>query len=309
MFRTAEKDSLNQISLTGIRSIVLLGLLIVKPRSLEEIREAFIDLNIMEADNSDDILRIDLNTIKHMGCDISRASQRTDYKYVLGKHPFALQLSKKEVAVLKKAYNNVKTSAGLAKLLEYDELFKKIAHHIFDEEVKEALLGISVLKYYDVQFIKDLLIDCNQSRTLELIYKKPTCKNAEHKEIVAQKLDVQNDKLYLLGYDIEKNESATLNLKRIEEILSRKIQKANIEPKLVKVKYRLNRFDLSNIKEDERVCEYLNKAYIMEGSYFNEFTAVQRMLSFGPDCTVLEPAEIRNAVISKLKEMREVYVR
>ena len=47
MFKTADKSDLNQISLTGIRAIVLLGLLIIKPRTLEEIRRAFINFNIM----------------------------------------------------------------------------------------------------------------------------------------------------------------------------------------------------------------------------------------------------------------------
>ena len=37
MFKTAEKTGLNQISLTGLRALVFIGLLIVKPRSLEEI--------------------------------------------------------------------------------------------------------------------------------------------------------------------------------------------------------------------------------------------------------------------------------
>ena len=102
MLKTAEKTDLNQISLTGIRSLVLLGLLIEEPRSLEEIRESFINYKIMEEEHSNDILRIDLNTIKSMGCEISRPSPKTDFKYVLTKHPFSLKISKDEIFVLKK---------------------------------------------------------------------------------------------------------------------------------------------------------------------------------------------------------------
>ena len=41
MFKVAEKTDLNQISLTGIRALIFIGLLMNRPRSLEEIKRAF----------------------------------------------------------------------------------------------------------------------------------------------------------------------------------------------------------------------------------------------------------------------------
>ena len=41
------KTDLNQISLTGIRAITLMGLLMVAPRSMKEIREAFLEYKII----------------------------------------------------------------------------------------------------------------------------------------------------------------------------------------------------------------------------------------------------------------------
>ena len=102
MFKLAEKTDLNQISLTGTRAIVLLGLLIMKPRSMEEIRQAFISLKIMEKSHTCDIIRIDLNTLKHIGCKISRADSKTDKKYILIDHPFALKITEDEIKLLKK---------------------------------------------------------------------------------------------------------------------------------------------------------------------------------------------------------------
>ena len=52
MFKPVEKSELNQISLTGLRSIILLGLLIAAPRSLEEIREAFLEYKIIDKTQS-----------------------------------------------------------------------------------------------------------------------------------------------------------------------------------------------------------------------------------------------------------------
>ena len=54
---------LNQISLTSVRALVLLGLLMRAPRTFSEIKQTFVDLKIMEPDHSDDIIRIDLNYV------------------------------------------------------------------------------------------------------------------------------------------------------------------------------------------------------------------------------------------------------
>lgn len=307
MFKIAEKTELNQISLTGVRAIVLAGLLIVAPRSLEEIRKAFISLNIMEDENSDDILRIDLNTLKIMGCEISRASQKTNYKYVLGKHPFSFKMESDELNVLKRAYNQIKAKADILTLLDYDAFFKKIASRVCKEETKEALLGISALKRNDINKIRDLMIDCNQGRTIILEYKKPQAKMPEEKEIVAQKLVFQNEKIYLYGYDLNKKENVVLLFDRIKSVLSRKLEKTNVETNLKRVLFKLETERLTSLAEGEQIMESNEGSYIIEGKYYNEFLAMQRILSLGSKCVVLEPADFRNKIVDKLKEMRVAY--
>ena len=306
MFKPADKTEINQISLTGVRAIVLIGLLIVAPRTLEEIRRTFIDLNIMDESHSNDILRIDINTIKAMGCEISRASAKTGYKYILGKHPFALKIDNDELNVLKKVYKKVKESKNLQLLIDYDNLFKKIAEKC-EPGTKELILGISVLKYYDIQLVKDLILDCQKLNVLNLEYHNPTSKKDSLKEVVAQKLVLQNDKLYLYCYDSDKKSSRILSLKRIKSILSRKFKKEGVETKYVKVKFHLKELGIETISEDESIIERDKDGIIVEGTYYNEFIAIQRILSFGSDCTVLEPDEFKGIIINKLKEMRRLY--
>lgn len=307
MFKPVERAELNQISVTGMRSIVLLGLLIVAPRSLEEIREAFLELNIIEDSHSNDILRIDLNTLKAMGCEISRASAKTDYKYVLSKHPFSLKIGDEEIKVLKRVYKKIKLDADLSLLIDYHELFEKLAGYIYEDNTKEALLGISVLKSFDINLLKELIVDCKQEKVLELAYKKPTAKLEERKEIVAQKLVFKNDKIYLYGFDFDSDNSIVLNVKRIRAIFSKKLNKKGYEPKLTKIKYHLKSFGVETITEGETILEASDDGYIIEGEYHNEFLAMQRVLSFGANCTVLEPVEFREMIINKLKEMRKAY--
>ncbi len=307
MFKIADKTELNQISLTGVRGIVLAGLLIMQPRSLEEIRKAFIELNIMENENSDDILRIDLNTLKIMGCEISRASAKTGFKYVLGKHPFAFKIDDEEIGLLKKAYNQAKTHTDMLGILSYDDLFRKIASRVCEEDKKEALLGISILKRYDIEMLKDLLLDCSQGRTLNLVYKKPSSTSEESKEVVAQKLVFQNDKVYLYGFDLEKKDSVVLLVNRIKSILSRKLKKVELEQNATKIRFTMEASSFTELKDGEVILDSQDGTFDVEGNYHNDFLAMQRVLSLGSKCVVTEPVEFKNAIITKLKEMRDSY--
>lgn len=307
MFKTAERTELSQVSLTGMRALVLMGLLIVKPRSLEEIREEFINLQIMEESHSDDILRIDLNTIKIMGCEISRACKKTNFKYVLTKHPFSLKITEEEIKILKKVYSLATQKADLRTILEYDEFLKKIAFYICDEESKEALLGVSALRYYDIKMIKDLIVDCKHKTTLDLMYKKPTNINDVRKLVVAQELVYKNDKVYLYGYDLNKQESIILNLRRITSIRARKLEKQNIESNQFKIKFVVKNLLQEELEVNEDIVDSSVDGYIVEGAYHNEFIAMQRVLALGARCIILEPIEFKNNVINKIKEMRKNY--
>lgn len=307
MFKTAEKTELNQISLTGLRALVFIGLLIMKPHSLDEIREILIELKIMEKTHSNDILRIDLNTIKLMGCEICRSSAKTNFRYVLTKHPFGIKLTNEEVAALKRAYNAVKQNLKLDSIIQYHELFNKIAFHICDSSAREAMLGISTLKYYDIGIIKALINDCENKNTLELAYEKANSNIDSIKKIVAQEVVYKNDKVYLYGFDLDKNEAVVLNLKRIKKIIKRKNQNEDFEMSLFKVTFILKDLKQDDLETNEDILDKIEQGHIIEGHYHNEFIAMQRMLAFGSRCIVLEPTEFKTSIIEKIKEMRKAY--
>ena len=303
-----KKDDLNQISVTGMRGLIILGLLMVAPRSLEEIRKAFISYKVLEDSHSSEIIRVDLNTLKHMGCEISRSSQKTEYKYVLGENPFSLKISKDDIRAIKKAYGEIKKKANIRLLIEYHVLFEKIAKYISNKEIREAFLGISELRHYkDLDILRELLIDCEQERTLELIYSNVETGKTERKTVIARKLVYNNDKIYLYAYDCGICAKTILNLKRIKQILSRKLHKNNIEDECIKIKFKLNESSIDVLSDEEIVIEASDDGYVVEGSYYNDFIAMQRILSFGETCTVIEPLDFKDKIINKLKEMREVY--
>ena len=98
-----------------------------------------------------------------------------------------------------------------------------------------------------------------------------------------------------------------MNLRRIKSIVTRKLQKGGVEPKLTKVKFHLKGWGVETISEGEKIVEQNSDGCTVEGNYYTEFLAVQRILSFGADCTVLEPEDFKDVIVSKLKEMRKIY--
>ena len=304
-----QKDkNLCQISLTGARALVLLSMLIKKPHSLDEIRENFIKEKLLDDTNSNDIIRIDLNTLKAMGCVITRADQNTGNKFKLISHPFVLSMTKEEINVLKRSFNKIKNSLSISDLVNFDILFKKLAEHINGDELKQVLLGISPLKYFNIEYIKELEEDCKYNRTVCLIYESPATKNRSEKEIIAQEVVFKNDKIYLYGYDLNLKEAVTLNIKRILKFLSRKDGNNNITSSNVNVIFKLRNFGIDGLQENESIISgNFSDGFIIKGEYHNKFVATQRLLSFGPCCTIIEPEEIRENIIESLKKMRGIY--
>ena len=195
MLKPAEKEDLNQISLTGMRALVIVCLLVEAPRSLQEIRDEFLRLNILDEDSSNDILRIDLNTLRYMGWKISRATAKTNYKYVLLKQPFCLNLADDEIALLRKIYKRLRESNDINLLIKYDKLFQKIANKICDNDSKEKLLGLSIFKHFNTEMVKDLIIDAEYKNIVELEYSNPARKSKSKKQVSVQRIVFKNDKL------------------------------------------------------------------------------------------------------------------
>ena len=306
MFKPAVKSELCQISLTGMRSLVLMGLLLQRPRSLEEIRDEFLKMNLIEENTSTDILRIDLNTLRAMGCEISRAGKNTNRKYVIEKTPFSLDISSEEVSILKKVYKKIRDNLDVKTLYEYDCLFRKISEYVIDEDVKQAILGISVLKTFNYKYFNELLDACSKSKTLTLVYKSPALQDKEEIVVFAKNLVLENEKIYLHGFDMNLKQAISLNIKRILSILSSK-ESSNFEIRPVTIKFHLKEFGVTGLWHNEKIIEQSADGYIIEGEYHNDFLATQRILSLGSDCTVIEPENFKENLINLLKSMKEIY--
>ncbi len=306
MFKFDEQCNPRQISLTGVRAIVILALLNIKPCTFEEIKDFLISSNIVTREYSIDTIRIDLNTLKYIGCDISKATKTTNNMYILRSHPFQLTLDEEEVEALAKIYKNIYKNLSIERLLEYDNLFEKLSDSVKDENIKEYLRGISVLKGLDKELINELLRDSYKNTRLTIEYKPGASKTVEY-DITVEKLGFRSDKLYIYCYNHTINKRTFLNFSRLKGILARALRSDKVNTDDVFVEFELKNSQNYVLEETEEVLSQDGETLKVKGAYYTDFIALQRMLSFGPDCVVLSPSNFKEKIVEKLQSMRAQY--
>lgn len=306
MFKFDTQCNPRQISLTGVRAIVILALLNIKPSTFEEIKEFLIASNIVTREYSIDTIRIDLNTLKYIGCDISKATKRTDNKYILRSHPFQLQLSPEEVNTLAKIYKHIYKNLSLERLLEYDNLFEKLADGVESEYTKEVLKGISVLKGLDKSLIYEVLNDAKRHSRLKILYTAGNSRDEEY-DITVEKLGFRSDKLYIYCFNHSINKRTFLNFSRLKKVLVRSLRSENVSGEDVVVEFNLRNYKDYELEETEQILSTDDNIAYIKGVYYTDFIALQRILSFGSDCVILSPSELKRVLLDRLHSMRKQY--
>ncbi len=306
MFKFDEQCNPRQISLTGVRAIVILAMLSIKPCTFEELKDFLIQSNIVNREYSIDTIRIDLNTLKYIGCEISKATKKTNNSYILRSNPFQLSISEDEAQILSKIYKGIYKNLSIDRLLEYDYLFEKITTLISDENIKEYLRGISILKGLDKKLIQELLADARKHTRLTISYLAGNTKDIEY-DITIEKLGFRSDKLYIYCYNHSIGKRTFLNFSRLKKVLVRQLRSDDIDTNDTIVEFNLNNYKDYVLETNEEIVNTNGDMATVRGAYYTDFIALQRVLSFGPDCVVLSPEGIKTTLIEKLQSMREQY--
>lgn len=292
----------NLMSLTGYRTLVILGLLMESPKSNDEINEYFFNHQYIKEKFSNDTLRIYINSLRQIGCEITRANKSNKQKYELLSHPFTYEIPQKQVTALEKLYKNMYDKIDIREVLSVEKLFEKLSSYT---KTKESLKNISVLKNINKEILEDLIIHCKNNNQITLLYNSPKS-NAKKIEIVADKLSFKSGKLYLFGNNLTHKEYSYFLVERIVEICSIKFQKENKNFPSLKVIYELNNKEYLP-KDDEKIIKQTKDKLIIEVNSKNEFSLTQRILHMANDCKVIYPEDFKKKLLKKLKIMESSY--
>ena len=86
---------------------------------------------------SQDTICIYINTLRTLGCSISRPSKNNDYKYVLKSHPFKLKLDNDEVYTLVEVRKYISTLDDWRLMVNVDNLYNEIIDQLDSDQKKK----------------------------------------------------------------------------------------------------------------------------------------------------------------------------
>ena len=307
-FMKTKKVTYNLMSFTGFKSMLLFSYLLEAPRSYEEIKQYFMENEFIHESISIDTLRVYINSLERLGCEIKRGKKAEGSKYKLLKHPFELALTDNQIKSLIKVFKTIVKTIDVEDLLSITKFFDKISHGITNTELKLTLENISPLKKLNSDILESLINACRRNDEITILYNSPAS-GAKKIDILAEKLTILNNKVYLQGISPQYPDSkARLLVSRILEQPVIKLTKTitqNIEPLVITCEIYDNNIPL---EDNEKVISNDDDKRLIEITSDNKFLTTQRILSMGSSCKVLEPESFRNEIYSVLKKMKEEYI-
>lgn len=304
-----QKVTYNLMSFTGYKALLLFSLLTEGPKSYEEICEYFFNHPYLREKISIDTLRVYINSLRRIGCEVKRF--RGDDKisrYVITAHPFELKLSDEQIQSVIKIYKSIVKNMDVKELLSMERFFEKIGSYIKNDDFIADIRKISMLRDIDKKLLEDLLDCCDRKEQIVIQYNSP---NSGEKsiELIADKIDSSNGKIYLYGTGFEYMQYGSFLVSRIKKINEIKIEKTIPENlKEFRITYTLECSpDKLNPADNEKIIEKHNNYAVIEMKTSNDFLAKQKLLEYGPICKVLEPESFKHDFIKLLKDMKAGY--
>lgn len=306
-FLTNNTVNCNLMSLTGYRTLVILESLMESPKSNDEINNCLLNDQYIKERFSSDTLRIYINSLRAVGCEIIGANKSNDKKYELVSHPFIYDIPKSQLNALAKLYKNIYDQIDIKEILAIENFFEKISALVENDSTKDFLKNLSLLKGIDKHILNDLMIYCKNKNQISFLYNSPKSGEKEI-EIIADKLSFKSEKLYLWGNNLTHKEYSYFALDRVLKICSIKILKNKEEFPSTKIIYELyNHNDDYILRPNEKIIEKTDSKLVIEVLSKNEFNLMQRLLYMADDCKVIQPKSFKEKLLDKLKNMEKSY--
>jgi len=309
-----ESKDFDSISVTALRIISILNLLLNEPLNDTEINLKLQDIIKGFRPLSKDTICIYINTLRAIGCEISRPTKNNGYKYTLKSHPFHMNFSRDELNSVIEVRKYISTLGNWKLAVEIDELFEQIYEQMSNESKKFFMTykKSELCREIDVKNISPdiTLLEkyCSENKNITLVYESPSS-GCREINMSAEKLTLENGSMYIWGFCKTHNETIYLRLDRIKSIKLSHCCENRIKCKILDVKYKISKTSafLCIPYEGDKIIRETEKEFLIQAKIANKFKFIQEILSYGYSCTILSPQSLRFEVIAKLNKMSEVY--
>ncbi len=298
----------NLMSFTGFKSILIFSLLLDGPKSYKELKDSLTEHEYLHESVSIDTLRIYLNSLKKIGCNIKRETKDGITRYSIDSHPFELKISEKQTKSILKIFKAISKSIEISDLISLQKFFEKFSKYITNEDLKIKLKNISPLNNIDSHILQDLINYSQNNTEITILYNSPTS-GKKNITIAVDKLSINNGKLYVCGMNSEHKNYSSFLVSRIIKIISINMHKSELDIPPLTVGYELFENDKNiELLSCEKIINSTNNKTIIEITSPNKFEIMQRIMFHSNKCKVLYPESFKSYIISSLKAMKEGYL-
>jgi len=309
-FRKTKTVTYNLMSFTGFKALLLFSLLMEGPKSYNEISTAFMEHPYLQEKISKDTVRVYINSMRRIGCEIASENVDKSYKYRLVRSPYLIDITEIQSRGLSKVYKILSKTMSVDELVSLHEFFYKLRDNVKNPEVFDEVNKVSIVKGVKFEILKNLVNLVRDNQQVILSYASANSKGTSKDiEILLERFKIRNDKIYVEG--IAKNFENKLSLlasriKEIKEVKPLKDRDLTFNSTIIGYEYfgDLEDFELN---ENEVIKEALPDRVVIEVTSDNEFFTRQRILALADKARVIYPKEYRDQFIEWLKNMEAGY--
>ena len=307
-FLKTKKVTYNLMSFTAFKALVMFTELTKSPKSYKEICDIFYNHPYLREQISIDTFRVYMNSLKRFGCEVKRIKGADkESRYYITSHPFELKYTQDQLQSALKVFKSLVKNMDIDELLMMEEFFEKIGCYIKNEDFINEVKKVSLLKDINKDILKTLIECCKNKNQIIITYASPNSGN-KNMELVADKIEVNNGKIYLYGTGFEYKQYGSFLVNRIKKIDEIKTEKT-MPDGLVEVEVVYEIYHTGDFQPEtyEKVSKKDNDKLTIEAKTSNTFLLTQRLLSFGNNCKIVSPEDFKNEFVTLLKDMKAGY--
>jgi predicted DNA-binding transcriptional regulator YafY len=310
---------------TAYRIFKILEWLQLQPLSVDEINQRFLEDPMVGKRLSTDTLWLYLNTLRQLGCEISRPMPSNHYRHELHSHPFGLHLTPEEVGTLGRLKAIAENDLNYQEILTWDSFLKKLLNRATCVE-KDAWLqrlfdeSRSIDYGADQEKIQLIQEACQKSQLLYITYESPN-REAGAFYFLPETLSYRRGSLYLQGLRELNTELSSLRIDRIVQLrialdqpaLLQTLLSRQTQPPLVHL--RLFGVTAETWQPLTSEQETVSFSQLEDGMPFADvqlksrdfFSLRQRLLSCGYPFDILAPPDLKEQMVELLGAIQLMY--
>ena len=308
-FMKTNRITHNLMSFTGFKSIYIFSLLLEGPKNYKQLQKAIEEHEYLKETISIDAIRIYINSLKKIGCNIESVKKNRENFYYISSHPFELKISDEQAKSILKIYKALSKTIDLKDYIMLQKFIINFAQYITDENLKNKLVSASPINGINPDIIKELTQYTNNKTEITVLYNSSNS-GVKNITILADKLYINNGKLYLGGFNSEYENYSGFLVSKIIKIVSVNLNSPTLKTPVFKVRYELYKTDNTVFEplETEEVVENTKDKLVIDITTKNKFDITQRILYHASKCKVISPKEYQQEIIDCLKRMKEGYI-